>query len=302
MKAKVLSVRQPWASLLVHGFKDVENRTWATSYRGPLVIHAGKSPDLAAMRWLAAHYPHEMERLPKPLPFGALIGTVVLTDIVQESDSEWFTGPYGWQMAAPVAWDPPLPLGLFEIETHPDLLPPYSRVISSGLEGAPTHLRDPERGAAITLCGATICVQEPGPATNGWSAPLAWSVHDDVAPEAVTCPECWSRLLHDWLRAPTLSELATVVIPPLPVYADWRYPSDESRVQRLLLEVPQMVSRCVYAARYHGSYANFLRAFLAWKANTPAVQDLTPAGALYALGESLAQGKPLPFEVDDGGA
>ena len=35
-----LSVRQPWASLIVSGFKSVENRSWKTDYRGTIAIHA----------------------------------------------------------------------------------------------------------------------------------------------------------------------------------------------------------------------------------------------------------------------
>jgi hypothetical protein len=37
---KVLTIRQPWASLIVWNLKDVENRNWKTNYRGPLIIHA----------------------------------------------------------------------------------------------------------------------------------------------------------------------------------------------------------------------------------------------------------------------
>jgi hypothetical protein len=37
---KALCVRQPWADLIVAGVKDVENRTWSTRHRGPLVIVA----------------------------------------------------------------------------------------------------------------------------------------------------------------------------------------------------------------------------------------------------------------------
>lgn len=37
---KTLSVRQPWASLLVSGLKDIENRTWAPNFRGRIMIHA----------------------------------------------------------------------------------------------------------------------------------------------------------------------------------------------------------------------------------------------------------------------
>lgn len=39
---KALTVSQPWANLIASGLKFVENRTWPTSYRGPLAIHAGK--------------------------------------------------------------------------------------------------------------------------------------------------------------------------------------------------------------------------------------------------------------------
>lgn len=38
---KALSVRQPYAWAIAHGRKDIENRSWATCYRGPLAIHAG---------------------------------------------------------------------------------------------------------------------------------------------------------------------------------------------------------------------------------------------------------------------
>lgn len=40
---KALTVRQPWASLIAGGTKTIETRSWPTSYRGPLAIHAGKA-------------------------------------------------------------------------------------------------------------------------------------------------------------------------------------------------------------------------------------------------------------------
>lgn len=40
---KALSVRQPWAWLIVNGHKDVENRTWHSPYIGLLLIHASKT-------------------------------------------------------------------------------------------------------------------------------------------------------------------------------------------------------------------------------------------------------------------
>jgi hypothetical protein len=42
---KVLSIRQPWASLIAWNIKDVENRNWKTNYRGPFLIHACASFD-----------------------------------------------------------------------------------------------------------------------------------------------------------------------------------------------------------------------------------------------------------------
>jgi hypothetical protein len=41
VRLPALSVRQPWAWLIVNGFKDVENRPRRTHYRGPSLIHAG---------------------------------------------------------------------------------------------------------------------------------------------------------------------------------------------------------------------------------------------------------------------
>ena len=37
-----LSIRQPWAWAILHAGKDIENRSWSTSFRGPVCIHAAK--------------------------------------------------------------------------------------------------------------------------------------------------------------------------------------------------------------------------------------------------------------------
>lgn len=39
---KAISIRQPWASLIVLGIKDIENRSWPTSQRGIVLVHASK--------------------------------------------------------------------------------------------------------------------------------------------------------------------------------------------------------------------------------------------------------------------
>lgn len=40
-----LTIRQPWAATITYADKRVENRTWPTSYRGPVLIHASRTMD-----------------------------------------------------------------------------------------------------------------------------------------------------------------------------------------------------------------------------------------------------------------
>lgn len=94
---KALSILQPWAWLIVHGYKPVENRRWRTNYRGPLLIHAGKKwgveqkQDLALVR---RHFPHI--QLPDAFARGGIVGTATLVDCVSSMDDPWFFGPYGF--------------------------------------------------------------------------------------------------------------------------------------------------------------------------------------------------------------
>lgn len=45
IELRALTVKQPWAACIAAGAKTVENRTWATKYRGSLAIHAGSASD-----------------------------------------------------------------------------------------------------------------------------------------------------------------------------------------------------------------------------------------------------------------
>lgn len=81
-EVRVLSLRQPWASLVAMREKTIETRSWRTAWRGPLVIHAsGTKPDAEAMRdprILAALDRCGLSNL--PLPHGVLLcATRVLT-------------------------------------------------------------------------------------------------------------------------------------------------------------------------------------------------------------------------------
>jgi len=46
---KTLTIKQPWASLIAHGIKDIENRTWRTKHRGRIYIHASGKPSFASL-------------------------------------------------------------------------------------------------------------------------------------------------------------------------------------------------------------------------------------------------------------
>lgn len=93
---RILSIKQPWASLIVHGFKDIENRSWRTHYRGPLIIHASQSHDRDSLaRNLSVEY---LSITPENLYRGQIIGMVELFDCVETSPSVWFEGPWGWRM------------------------------------------------------------------------------------------------------------------------------------------------------------------------------------------------------------
>ena len=78
---KVLSFLQPWASLTVMGLKKLETRSWSTRHRGELLIHAsmGKSGALLAQETPFSKYIADFSKL----PFGAIIGKVLLTDVIR---------------------------------------------------------------------------------------------------------------------------------------------------------------------------------------------------------------------------
>lgn len=104
---KAISVRQPWAWLIVNGHKDIENRSWRTKYRGQVLIHAGQKLDMydylvaqtiATKLGITLPFPDDLQR-------GGIVGMVGITDCVEESQSPWFFGPKGFTLAGAV----PLP-------------------------------------------------------------------------------------------------------------------------------------------------------------------------------------------------
>jgi ASCH domain len=96
---KTLSVRQPYAWLIVAGFKTIENRTWRTNYRGPLQIHSSQKLDAGEIAKIEAAFGIVIDR--KALHRGGIVGRVTLADVVTSSSSPWFTGPFGWVLKEP---------------------------------------------------------------------------------------------------------------------------------------------------------------------------------------------------------
>lgn len=93
-------MRQPWAWAIVHGGKDVENRSrnLAGSYRGPVAIHAGLTHEQGTMAGEFHRRAHGGE-VPTELKFGAVIGIVDLVGIHREAigccESPWAQRNYG---------------------------------------------------------------------------------------------------------------------------------------------------------------------------------------------------------------
>lgn len=107
---KALSIWQPWAWFIVRRFKPVENRLWATNYRGPLLIHASKKYDTGMdVAWaedlIGAKLPPRafFDRLQ-----GGICGIADQTDCVTRHPSPWLSGPHGFVLdnAAPVPFTP----------------------------------------------------------------------------------------------------------------------------------------------------------------------------------------------------
>lgn len=81
---KVLSLLQPWASLVVLGHKKIETRSWKTDYRGEILIHAsvGKPTTEIYNKLQGWTIPLGVPVYPK-LPYGEIIGKVTIENCVQ---------------------------------------------------------------------------------------------------------------------------------------------------------------------------------------------------------------------------
>ena len=152
---KAISLWQPWASLIMTRGKTYETRSWATNYRGPLVICAakgglpkaelihqlccwsfqgglaplvGKPLDLSAKTWSGVEIGN--------LPFGMALGVVDLVDCIKTDDitqaqigtdrpfGDFGLGRYAWRLENVRPFEKPLPVkgkqGFFDMEIGGD--------------------------------------------------------------------------------------------------------------------------------------------------------------------------------------
>ncbi len=72
---KVITIKQPFASLIAAGIKEYEFRTWKTKYRGKILIHAGKGIDKKAMEKFKCY---NLE-----YPSGCIIAKAEITDCIK---------------------------------------------------------------------------------------------------------------------------------------------------------------------------------------------------------------------------
>lgn len=143
---KVISLLQPWATLVVLGHKKIETRSWNTSYRGPLLIHASAGKNRIC-KDLTLDFQQEFCQLQIPyykdLPFGAIIGKVNMVGPVESrycfegnefedngdvwkinrqelAFGDYSENRYGWLFSDPVQFAKPVPakgsLGLWNFD------------------------------------------------------------------------------------------------------------------------------------------------------------------------------------------
>ena len=123
---KTISLLQPWASLVMMGAKTIETRSWQTAYRGSLLIHAsmGKRGGILCRQPPFDNYISRFD----DLPFGAIIGSVTLKDIVpveqlhfapdkladltleEKAFGDYTSGRYAWILTDPVPLESPIPI------------------------------------------------------------------------------------------------------------------------------------------------------------------------------------------------
>ena len=114
---KALTIKQPWASLIVNKYKRYEFRSWKTNYRGKILIHAGISTDKDAVKRFSEYN--------LDLINGAIIGEAELTNCIQVDDTFEekvlkenpfvykrgnYSRKFAWKLENIIKYDKPIPV------------------------------------------------------------------------------------------------------------------------------------------------------------------------------------------------
>lgn len=91
---KTITIKQPWAKLIVDGVKNIENRTWKTKFRGRVLIHAGKAKyenpfDLLSEAQFNSLSRDQYLEAYNGLEYSSIIGSVEIVDCVVNHKSIW---------------------------------------------------------------------------------------------------------------------------------------------------------------------------------------------------------------------
>ncbi len=171
---KVITVKQPWASLIVYGWgKDIENRDWKlpqAMIRQRVGIHSSKRLDPAEAEAAQRLIEDNGIALPEGdyyadpffysdlarFPLGCVLGTVLISDCVRYSKSPWFIGEYGFVLADPQPFKDPIPakgaLGFWEWE------PPRTCMCFAGIQATKIiNPADPKGPLIRQECPCPIC-------------------------------------------------------------------------------------------------------------------------------------------------
>ena len=127
---KAITIHQPWASLIILGFKELETRGWDTNYRGEIAIHAGKKIipfneifgelSIAQQKTIMDKICREYGTY-EQLPTGVILGTAQLTktyrteviaDCLFSSEKacgDFTPGRYAWRLSDINKYVKPIP-------------------------------------------------------------------------------------------------------------------------------------------------------------------------------------------------
>lgn len=125
---KAITIKQPWASLICQGIKDIENRTWPTKFRGRVLVHAGVK-DFDFSHSMTSEYQREfIKGIEKPYVKGSIIGSVEIIDCIK-SNADLKNSPWGdfycyhWILANPILFTEPIPTkGKLSFWDYPGIL------------------------------------------------------------------------------------------------------------------------------------------------------------------------------------